>query len=86
MERPSFGSTCPSDIKRFADKAKNYTAVTWGPVIATDNSGVTPKISVSGKKSLYYEGKHLIMYNAQDESGNNKSCKFYVTVEGKAES
>ena len=83
VESPSFGATCPSDIKRYADKAKNYTTVNWAPVVATDNSGVTPSISSSGVKMLYHKGRHLVMYNASDETGNYKICKFYVIVEGK---
>ena len=83
MESPSFGLTCPSDIKRYADRAKNYTEVTWPPVIATDNSGVTPCAVSSGMSNIYYRGRHQVMYNASDEAGNYKLCKFYVTVEGK---
>lgn len=83
VERPSFGLTCPGDIKRYADRSKNYTAVTWIPVEATDNSGMPPNVTSSGVESRYYEGKHEIVYNATDEAGNYKICKFHVTVEGK---
>ena len=83
MESPSFGFTCPSDIKRYADRAKNYTTVTWPPVIATDNSEVTPSVVPSGVSNIYYIGRHQVMYRASDEAGNYKLCKFYVTVEGK---
>ena len=80
---PSFGLTCPNDIKRYADKAKNYTEITWPPVVATDNSGITPNVTITGVESIYYKGNHEIVYNATDEAGNYKICKFYVTVEGK---
>lgn len=83
MERPSFGSSCPSDVKRFADKGKNYTEITWPPVVATDNSGIRPNVTSSGVESRYYKGKHEVVYNATDEKGNYKICRFYVTVEGK---
>ena len=83
MERPSFGSTCPYDIKRYADRAKNYTAVSWPPVIATDNSGVTPSVLSTGVTSIYYTGRHTVTYNASDEAGNSRICKFYVIIEGK---
>ena len=83
MERPSFGSTCPYDIKRYADRAKNYTAVSWPPVIATDNSGVTPNVVSTGVTSIYYTGRHTVTYNASDEAGNSRICKFYVIIEGK---
>ena len=83
MERPSFGSTCPYDIKRYADRAKNYTAVSWPPVIATDNSGVTPNVVSTGVTSIYYTGRHTVTYNASDEAGNSRICTFYVIIEGK---
>ena len=83
MERPSFGSTCPYDIKRYADRAKNYTAVSWPPVKATDNSGVTPNVFSTGVTSIYYTGRHTVTYNASDEAGNSRICTFYVIIEGK---
>ena len=83
MESPSFGVTCPSDIRRFADRGKNYTTVNWDPVIATDNSGVPPNVDTSGVKSTYDKGKHVVMYKASDEAGNSKICKFHVSVLGR---
>ncbi|KAJ7360016.1 hypothetical protein OS493_019104 [Desmophyllum pertusum] len=81
IETPSFGLTCPSDIRRYADKAKNYTTVNWPPVVVTDNSGLVPSVTSTGAMSIYYKGKHVVMYNASDEAGNYKICKFHVTVE-----
>lgn len=83
MESPSFGLTCPGDIKRFAERAKNYTTITWSKVEATDNSGVTPTVTVTGVRRMYYVGKHLIVYKARDEARNFKLCQFHVTIEGK---
>ena len=83
MESPSFGLTCPGDIKRFAERAKNYTTITWSEVEATDNSGVTPTVTVTGVRRMYYVGKHLIVYKARDEARNFKLCQFHVTIEGK---
>lgn len=84
MESPSFGLTCPGDIKRFAERAKNYTTITWSKVEATDNSGVTPTVTVTGVRRMYYVGKHLIVYKARDEARNFKLCQFHVTIEGKS--
>ena len=84
MESPSFGLTCPDDIKRFAERAKNYTTITWSEVEATDNSGVTPTVTVTGVRRMYYVGKHLIVYKARDEARNFKLCQFHVTIEGKS--
>ncbi|XP_068689881.1 uncharacterized protein [Montipora foliosa] len=81
VESPSFGVTCPSDIKRFADRGKNFTAATWPTVIATDNSGVVPTVTKSGEKSIFYRGRHLVSYNATDKAGNYKTCAFFVNVE-----
>ena len=82
MERPSFGLTCPSDIKQYADRAKNYTTVTWPPVIADDNSGLEPTVTSSSVQGIHCIGKHEVIYNATDAAGNYKICKFHVTVEG----
>lgn len=84
MERPYFGATCPSDIKVYADKAKNYTTVNWSPVVATDNSGVVPNVTKYGAQTgnMFYEGKHVVIYNASDAAGNYRICKFHVTIEG----
>lgn len=84
MESPSFGLTCPGDIKRFAERAKKYTTITWSEVEATDNSGVTPTVTVTGVRRMYYVGKHLIVYKARDEARNFKLCQFHVTIEGKS--
>lgn len=67
---------------RYADRSKNYTNVTWAPVIATDNSLVAPNVSLTGVRSIFYTGRHLVLYNASDEAGNFKICSFHVTVEG----
>lgn len=86
VERPLFGGTCPSsDIKRYADRAKNYTTVNWPPVVATDNSGRVANVTKLGLPtgSKFYEGRHEVIYNASDAAGNYRICKFHVTVESK---
>ena len=85
MERPSFGVTCPSNIRQYADRAKNYTTVNWAPVVATDNSGVVPTVTEYGVPTAnrFYQGRHRVTYNASDTAGNYKVCVFFVTVEGK---
>jgi len=85
VERPSFGVTCPKSIKRYADMGKNYTAVTWASVVATDNSGVVPNVVKYGVPiaNRFYQGRHEVIYNASDEAGNYRICKFHVTIEGK---
>lgn len=82
-ESPSFGQTCPVDFRTTADKGKNYTTVSWPPVVATDNSGINPVVTSSGVTPKYYKGKHLVVYNASDQAGNFKICQFYISVDGK---
>ena len=83
VESPSFGFTCPSHINSYADKERNYTQVSWPPVIATDNSGLVPTVTSRGVQVIYYNGKHEVTYNASDVAGNFKICKFHITVESK---
>lgn len=83
VESPSFGFTCPSHINSYADKERNYTQVSWPPVIATDNSGLAPTVTSRGVQVIYYNGKHEVTYNASDVAGNFKICKFHITVESK---
>lgn len=85
MESPSFGGTCPSDVKRYADSAKNYTTINWSPVSATDNSGVVTNVTAYGVPigNRFYEGRHQVIYNASDAAGNYRICKFHITVESK---
>lgn len=83
VETPSFRLTCPSDIRQYADKGKNYTTINWLPVVATDNSGLVPTVTSSGVKNIYYQGKQEVIYNASDAAGNYRICRFHVTVEGK---
>ena len=74
--------TCPRDIRKYADWGRNYTTITWPPVIASDNSGEEPNVTSIGVASIYYIGKHQVFYNATDQAGNYKICTFYITVEG----
>lgn len=83
IESPSFGSTCPTGILATADEGKNYTEPSWPPVVATDNSGIKPVVTTVGIRAKYYEGKHLIVYNAIDATENRKLCRFYLSVESK---
>ena len=85
MESPSFGVTCPKDIKRYADRGRNYTIINWAPIVATDNSGVVPNVTEYGVPTgnRFYQGRHEVIYNASDAAGNYRIFKFHVTLEGK---
>ena len=85
IEDPSFGETCPSPRKTYADKGKTTTLEIWGPVTATDNSDevnvtVSPQVT---SPHMFSEGQHTVVYTATDPSGNKKLCYFKVTVQGK---
>lgn len=82
-ESPSFGRTCPDGFRATADKGKNYTTVSWPPVVATDNSGTNPVVTSSGVTPKYHKGKHLVVYNASDQAGNFKICQFYISIDGR---
>ena len=83
IESPTFKGTCPFNIYQHADRMKNHTGVTWPTVAAYDNSGKRPHLVSSGVKDVYYQGKHIIQFNATDDAGNQKTCRFEITVTGK---
>ena len=80
---PTF-SNCPQNIVTTADRGNTSTSVTWTPPTATDNSGVIPDISRSGKRpgERFSAGEHNIRYIASDKTGNVAECRFKVFVSG----
>ena len=49
-------------------------------VTAIDNSGELPTVTVDGTVDINQPGIYIIMYTAQDESGNESSILRYVEV------
>ena len=81
---PSFGETCPSPQRVFADEGKTTAMVTWGPVIATDNDHATVTASPNVMSPHEFaEGSHTVIYTAKDPSQNTKFCHFIVNVQGR---
>lgn len=81
---PPVFSNCSSHIVATADRGKMSTQVTWSPPSASDNSGLIPNTTHSGKQpgSLFLAGEHNIRYLASDKTGNIGECKFKVFVLG----
>ncbi|KAJ7360017.1 hypothetical protein OS493_019105 [Desmophyllum pertusum] len=75
-------SNCSPNIVATADRGTTSTHVTWSHPSATDNSGVIPNITHSGKQpgQLFPAGEHNIRYLASDKTGNVAECKFKVFV------
>lgn len=75
---------CPSNIVATADRGTRSTQITWFPPNATDNSGLIPNITSSGKRpgEIFLAGEHNVRYVASDETGNVGECKFKIYVLG----
>ncbi len=59
-----------------------YEGETWtdAGVIASDNSGLAPLVTVSGSVSNQLAGEYIIRYQAEDASGNQSEIIRYVNV------
>ena len=77
-------SNCSSDIVAYADRGTTSTQVTWFHPTASDNSGLIPNVTYSGKQpgEIFTAGEHKIRYLASDKTGNVAQCKFKVFVIG----
>lgn len=91
---PSFGTTCPSGFKVYADKGTTSRIVSFKVPRATDNSGKNPNVTTfglprnaqikDGKVAYrFQQGQHVITYVAVDEMGLKKECSFEIKVQGK---
>ena len=75
---------CPSDIT--IDNATTYELrVYWQEPTATDNSGVMPSVSSVRRSGDLFAVPSLseVLYIAKDESGNEATCSFRVTLKRK---
>ena len=81
---PSFGVSCPtSSLLSYAEKGTFSALVTWTNPVATDNSGLTPKVTSNFQSpQTFSQGNHVITYTAEDKSGNKATCRFTVKVIG----
>ncbi|XP_022088734.1 LOW QUALITY PROTEIN: uncharacterized protein LOC110978223 [Acanthaster planci] len=77
-EDPFFVS-CPSDVVLLASQSRVYL---WSPPNVTDNSG--RPINVTSNYPLGTEfpyGGSIVVFTAEDESGNTASCNFTIFAE-----
>ncbi|KAL9960408.1 hypothetical protein ACROYT_G033860 [Oculina patagonica] len=79
---PTFGATCPaSPLILYAERGLLSAQVNWNEPVATDNSGVSPTVTSNYQPlQRLNQGNHVIIYTAVDQSGNNATCSFTVTV------
>ena len=79
---PSFGVSCPnSSLLSYAEKGTFSALVNWTNPVATDNSGLTPKVTSNFQSPQNFsQGDHVITYTAVDQSGNKATCRFTVKV------
>ena len=67
----------------YAEWDKFSAVVNWTEPVATDNSGLSPKVTTNyHSPQRFGEGAHVIVYNAMDQSGNKATCTFRVAVTG----
>ena len=74
---------CPSDI---IDNATTYELrVYWQEATATDNSGVLPSVTSNRQSGSFFPvpGSYEVLYFAKDESGNEATCSFRITLKRK---
>ena len=70
----------PSDITLSTDEGKNYATVTWTEPTATDNVGIDVFSSNLANGTRFNLGTTLVTYIAVDESNNEATATFNVTV------
>ncbi|XP_067049064.1 sushi-repeat-containing protein SRPX-like [Acropora muricata] len=79
---PSFGYSCPSSQRVYADRGKTTAMVSWEPVQATDNDRATVSASPAvTSPHEFTEGNHTVIFTAVDPSQNTKFCHFRVNVQ-----
>ncbi|XP_076814504.1 uncharacterized protein LOC143460769 isoform X1 [Clavelina lepadiformis] len=81
---PSYGHTCPADIKLKITSCPLMANASWKPPIWTDDRTdaetlniTTPNITSPATLAL---GKHVITYSATDEDGRTTQCSFTINI------
>ena len=81
-EPPSYGNTCPQDIKKYTH-SNDDVYVTWVTPKFTDNSGEPTTIKTTGQtgSSKYPVGTTTtITYSATDTAGFTTTCSFSIQI------
>ena len=79
IEEPRF-TECPNSMTIHASKFSQMAYVSWN-VAATDNSGVV-NVVCSLREGIMMEGVYDQTCDAIDETGNQATCTFSITVSG----
>ena len=83
-QEPPVFTYCPSDIT-IDDATTTAVRVNWQEPAATDNSGVKPSVSSTRRSGDLFAvpSSSEVWYTAKDESGNEATCSFRVTLKRK---
>ena len=82
-EAPVF-EVCPDNQALNTQPGQAFAVATWQNPSATDNSGNLPKVTCdSQSENKFVIGQTSVVCEAVDSSGNNITCNFQITVEGK---
>lgn len=81
---PTFGVTCPeSPLLVYAERGLFSAQVDWNEPVAIDNSGVPPTLTSNYQPhQRFSQGTRVIVYTAEDQSGNKATCSFTIEVIG----
>ncbi|XP_011871381.1 PREDICTED: sushi, von Willebrand factor type A, EGF and pentraxin domain-containing protein 1-like [Vollenhovia emeryi] len=74
---------CPAEIVEETAKGQNYAYVNWTVPVASDNADASPILWTKPHVVLPWRAKigtRVVVYVAQDASGNKARCKFKVKV------
>ena len=67
----------------YAERGLFSAQVNWNEPVATDNSGDPPIVtSTYQPPQRFSQGNHVIVYTAEDQSGNKVTCSFTIEVIG----
>ncbi|XP_070536967.1 hyalin-like [Ptychodera flava] len=79
-EKPEI-TNCPNDTIVNVAPGQSTASVTWAEPTATDNSGISPNLTSTYLPGFEFPaGETRVSYVATDNSGNQGTCAFVVTV------
>ena len=75
---------CPSDIT-IDNAAELDIRVNWREPTVADNSGALPLVTSTRRPGDLFAvpGSYEVLYTAKDESGNEATCSFRITLKRK---
>ena len=73
------------DLVHFISSQQEYAYINWEEPLVTDNSEVYTTWSSHPPGRLFQRGSTVVVYTAEDSSGNRATMSFQVLVEGKVD-